>query len=118
MRPRPQARRGSFFLIACLIFFLCSSDKSQAALFENIAICAKAISLANSCVAYPPDQMSIHYNPAGLSTVHDGLYLSQGLMTGEFAISSRFKADPDFPGWLGGISGGNPGDIDYYDFTT
>ncbi len=116
MRSRPQARPGWLFLIACFIFSLGGSINCQAALFENMAICAKAISLANSCTAYPPDQMSIHYNPAGLSTVHDGLQLSQGLLTASFALKSRFDPDPDFPGWLGGIYSGEPGDSDYYDY--
>ena len=116
MQPRPRARSGWFFLIACFIFSVSVSDYCQAALFENLAICAKSISLANSCTAYPPDQMSIHYNPAGLSNVHDGLYLSQGLLTASFALKSRFDADPDFPGWLGGIYSGQPGDPDYYDY--
>lgn len=116
MRPRPQARLGWFFIIACFIFIFSGSNYSHAALFENLAICAKSISLANSCTAYPPDQMSIHYNPAGLSNVHDGLYLSQGLLTASFALKSRFDADPDFPGWLGGIHGGGEGDIEAYDY--
>jgi len=116
MRPRPQARTFSLFFIACFILFAWGSRNCQAALFENMALCAKSISLANSCTAYPPDQMAIHYNPAGLSNLHDGLQLSQGLLTAKFALKSRFKADPDFPGWLGGIHGGEPGESDYYDY--
>lgn len=116
MRPRPQARPGAFFVIACFMFILCGSGQSQAALFENLAVCAKGISLANACTAYPMDQMSIHYNPAGLSNIHDGLQLSQGFVTAQFAMRSRFEADPDFPGWLGGIHSGEPGDEFYYDF--
>ena len=89
MRSRQQARPGVYLLIACFILILCGSNQSQAALFENLAVCAKAISLANSCTAYPPGQMSIHYNPAGLSNIHDGLQLSQGLLTASFALKSR-----------------------------
>ncbi len=116
MRLRPQAKPVSLFILACFILILCFSGKSQAALFENLAVSAKAISLGNSCTAYPPGQMSVHYNPAGLSTIHDGLQLSQGLLTAQFALRSKFEADPDFPGWLGGIHGGEPGEDDYYDF--
>ncbi|MEW6079001.1 MAG: outer membrane protein transport protein [Thermodesulfobacteriota bacterium] len=116
MRPRPQAKRGWFFLIACFLLITFAHDICLATLFEDLAVCSKAISLANTCTAYPPDQLSIHYNPAGLSDLHDGLYLSQGLLTAEFAIKSKFKADPDFPGWLGGIHSGSPGDPNYYDY--
>lgn len=74
----------------------------HAALFENIAIDAKAVSLANSCTAYPPGIMSIHYNPAGLSCLHDGRQLNIGFTTAAFTLESSFRADPDFNGWLGG----------------
>ncbi len=105
MRPPKQARAGAIFLIACLVYIVCGSGKGEAAFFENIAICAKSISLANTCVAYPPDQMSIHFNPAGLSNVHNGLQLSQGFVTAAFDLKSKFTPDPDFKGWLDGVHG-------------
>ncbi len=101
----------SVFMASIIVMLLVDARFSHAAFFENLAICAKSISLANSCTAYPPDQMSIHYNPAGLSNVHDGKYLSQGFITAEFTLSSKFEANEDFPGWLGGVAG------DGYDFS-
>ncbi|MDY6905817.1 MAG: outer membrane protein transport protein [Thermodesulfobacteriota bacterium] len=102
MRLKTQTRTAPILFITAVVFLLCINENRlcHAAFFENIAVHAKAISLANSCVAYPPGHMAIHYNPAGLSNLHAGKQLSLGLLTADLSIESSFNADPDFDGWL------------------
>ncbi|MDY6822267.1 MAG: outer membrane protein transport protein [Thermodesulfobacteriota bacterium] len=101
MRLKTQTRTAPILFIAAVVFlFLAGETRLQAAFFENIAVHAKAISLANSCVAYPPGHMAIHYNPAGLSNLRAGKQISLGLMTGKLEINANMRADPEFDGWL------------------
>ncbi|ABW68228.1 OmpP1/FadL family transporter [Desulfosudis oleivorans] len=104
MRLFPQIKKAFVpAVLACAAVLAAGHSRTaQAAFFENIAVHAKAISLANSCTAYPPGIMAIHYNPAGLSSMHDGQQVSMGLVTAEFALESRFDQDPEFQDWLGG----------------
>lgn len=104
-------------MVIMIVALLVQARPGQAAFFENLAICAKSISLANSVTAYPPGQMSIHFNPAGLSNVRDGKQLSQGFLTAEFSLKSKFEADEDFPGWLGGVSSRDDDGNDVYNFS-
>lgn len=112
---RRFAGRRTYTGIACQIFIILSalaltSPPSFAILFEDMAICAKAMSLANAVTADPPGHMSLHYNPAGLSSMHDGTLISFGVMSGGIEMNSRFSADPDYPGLLGGVSADINGD--------
>lgn len=102
MRLKTQTRTAPILFTTAVVFLLLMGQTRlcHAAFFENLIVHAKAMSLANSCVAYPPGHMAIHYNPAGLSNLRDGRQLSLGLVTGEFALKSSFQADPDFNGWL------------------
>jgi long-subunit fatty acid transport protein len=68
----------------------------EASLFENMAVDPVAISLANSVTAYPPGTASIHYNPAGLSLMSDGNYISQGGILAVENMKNRFEKDPNF----------------------
>ncbi|MFZ5564461.1 MAG: OmpP1/FadL family transporter [Thermodesulfobacteriota bacterium] len=104
MRIPPQMKKAPILVIATCLMVLAAghTHRAQAAFFEDIAVHAKAISLANSCIAYPPGLMAIHYNPAGLSSLHDGQQLSMGLVTAEFSLKANFQQDPDFQDWLGG----------------
>ena len=104
MRLFPQIKKAFMpAVLACVAVLAAGhTQTARAAFFENIAVHAKAISLANACVAYPPGIMAIHYNPAGLSSMHDGQQVSMGLVTAEFALESRFDQDPEFRDWLGG----------------
>ena len=49
-----------------------------ASFIEQIAIDPKAVSLGNSVTSSPPDIMSIHYNPAGLSELREGKTIGFG----------------------------------------
>lgn len=73
--------------------------QGQAALMENIAIDTKAISQANNVTADPPGIASIHYNPAGLSLMGDGAYVSMGLIGARMMKSGKFENDPDHVGF-------------------
>ncbi len=42
---------------------------SYGALFEQLAVSTRASALGNAVTAYPPGLMSIHYNPAGLTSL-------------------------------------------------
>lgn len=61
------------------VFFL-YLPQAESAFNESMAIDTKAISLANNVTADPPGTGSIHYNPAGLSLMGDGAYISFGLI--------------------------------------
>jgi len=63
---------------------------------EQMIVHTKAISLGNSVTAYPPGLMSIHYNPAGLSHVREGIVFSQGFSLVHHKTSHRFTPDPNF----------------------
>ena len=63
---------------------------------EQMFVHTKAISLGNAVTAYPPGLMSIHYNPAGLSQVREGIVFSQGFSMVYHKTKHQFTPDPDF----------------------
>jgi len=63
---------------------------------EQMFVHTKAISLGNAVTAYPPGLMSIHYNPAGLSQVREGIVFSQGFSMVHHKTSHHFIPDPHF----------------------
>jgi len=63
---------------------------------ESIAIDPEAIAVANTVTASPPGTNSIHYNPAGLSLMGDGNYISMGAMPVLINKTSRFTTYPDY----------------------
>jgi long-subunit fatty acid transport protein len=76
------------FIIGCLIF-----QPVQASFMEQILVHTKAISLGNSVTANPPGHMAIHYNPAGLSKLDDGIIFSQGFALVRLERTYKFKPD-------------------------
>jgi long-subunit fatty acid transport protein len=74
---------------------------------EQIAVDARAISLANTCTADPPGLMSAHYNPAGLSLLGEGKTFSNGFILPIIKRTGRFYADPDWEGLMGNTWGPN-----------
>ncbi|KPA13779.1 protein FilD [Candidatus Magnetomorum sp. HK-1] len=80
---------GLFF-----VTFFC--DLSFATSIEQMMVHTKAISLGNAVTAYPPGLMSIHYNPAGLSNVREGVVFSQGFTLSHHKSSHKFTPDPNF----------------------
>ena len=85
------------FLFCFFIFgLLLHLPQAQAAFMEQIAIDPKAISLANSVTADPPGILSIHYNPAGLSLMGDGNYISLGAIPVILLKTDRFTKDPNY----------------------
>jgi long-subunit fatty acid transport protein len=71
----------------------------EGAFHEQIAVDTRAISLANNVTADPPGILSIHYNPAGLSLLGDGNYISLGAILPIISKTSRVSKDPNFEGF-------------------
>lgn len=87
-----------FCLMICigLTGTLFSPRPAEGAFMEGIAVDARAISLANNVTASPPGTASIYYNPAGLSLMGDGAYISLGLILPVMKIERTFEQDPNF----------------------
>jgi long-subunit fatty acid transport protein len=81
---------------------------AQATFHEQLAIDAKAISLANTVTADPPGLLSIHYNPAGLCKLPEGNTFSNGLTVPIIKKTSKFELDPEFEGFLGNDPADDP----------
>jgi long-subunit fatty acid transport protein len=88
-------------VLAVSVATLLSPVSAEASFHEQIAIDAKAIALANTVTASPPGIMSIHYNPAGLSLLGDGSFISMGLTLPIVKKTSKFTADSNFQGFDG-----------------
>lgn len=69
----------------------------MAAFHEQLIIDARALSLANSVTADPENIMSIHFNPAGLSSLSEDSSVSFGLGIIKLDVFSEFQSDPEFP---------------------
>jgi long-subunit fatty acid transport protein len=87
--------------ILLVLTVILAAPSAYATFHEQMAICARSISLANTCTADPPGLMSIHYNPAGLSKLNDGNTFSQGIGIPIILITTRVDADPDAPNFIG-----------------
>ncbi|MFO7839836.1 MAG: outer membrane protein transport protein [Desulfosalsimonadaceae bacterium] len=85
-------------LIAVLLLLLPGS--LHAAFNEQIAVDARAISLANTCTADPPGLMSVHYNPAGLTLLDEGKTFGNGVVAPFIERTGKLTEDPDFDGFL------------------
>jgi len=73
--------------------------KAEGAFHEQLAVDTRAISLANNVTADPPGIMSIHYNPAGLSLLGNGNYISLGAVLPIINKRSKFSKDPNYEGF-------------------
>ncbi len=78
-----------------------SASLSHAAFLEQMAICSKTISMANTCTADPPGIISVHCNPAGLSILPEGKMFTQGFTLPILNVKHNFKADEEFEGFFG-----------------
>lgn len=90
-------------LIVGMVVMWSRPNLVHAAFTEQIAVDPKAISLANSVTADPPGIAAIHYNPAGLSHMPEGKYVTLGLTLPFIKKTSYFDQDPNFEGFLGGF---------------
>jgi len=84
-------------IVSCILLL---PFRSHATFTEQIAITAKAISLANTVTAYPPGLMAVHYNPAGLSLLPEGKTFEQGFVLPWIRNTVKFRADEDFEGFM------------------
>ncbi len=83
-------------------------DISLAVFNEQLAVDARAVSLANTCTADPPGLMSVHYNPAGLSMLDEGKTFSNGFGLPIIKRTGRFKTADNFEGFMNGYWGPDP----------
>jgi long-subunit fatty acid transport protein len=97
---------GCFFISAAV--FCLSARPVYAVFSEQMAIDAKAVSLANTCTADPPGLMSAHYNPAGLALLDEGYTFSNGFGLPYIKRTGKFTPDPDFEGFMNGYWGNDP----------
>jgi long-subunit fatty acid transport protein len=86
----------SFVSMAIAVILFLRLPQAHAGFMESMAIDPKAVSLANTVTANPPGIASIHYNPAGLSLMEEGTYVSLGLLVVSLQKTSRFEENPDF----------------------
>jgi long-subunit fatty acid transport protein len=86
----------SFISIAIATVLCFHLPQAQAGFMEAMAIDPKAVSLANTVTANPPGIASIYYNPAGLSLMKEGTYVTLGLMPILLQKTSKFETDPNF----------------------
>jgi len=92
---------------------------SHAVFNEQLAVDARAVSLANTCTADPPGLMSVHYNPAGLSLLDEGKTFSNGFALPIIKRTGRFKTADDFEGFMNGYWGPDENKYpEYYDSAT
>lgn len=85
-----------------------AANPALAVFNEQIAVDARAISLANTCTADPPGLMSVHYNPAGLSLLPEGKTFSNGMGLPIIRRTGWFKTADDFDGFMNGTWGPDP----------
>jgi long-subunit fatty acid transport protein len=83
------------FLLMAAILIL-PVPQARGAFLESVAIDPKAISLANTVTANPTGITSIYYNPAGLSQMKDGTYISLGLMPIYIQNTFKYDMNPNF----------------------
>ncbi len=91
------SRLHTGFCIICIIaasLFL-QVPKAESELMENMAVDPVAMSLANSVTAYSPGVGSVWYNPAGLSNMADGTWISQGTILPIIQVKTSFANDPN-----------------------
>jgi long-subunit fatty acid transport protein len=74
-------------------------QQAEGSFNESEAIDTRAISLANNVTADPPGIMSVYYNPAGLSNMGDGTFITLGATLGIIKMKTSFDADPNFQGF-------------------
>jgi len=108
--------KHGWFLWVALMACFCIPKPVQAVFNEQLAVDARAISLANTCTADPPGLMSVHYNPAGLSLLDEGKTFSNGFALPIIKRTGSFKTADDFDGFMGGFWGPDPDKYpDYYE---
>jgi len=84
-------------VIAGLVFS--GPQQVEGAVMESMAIDAKGIGLANNVTADPPGILSIYYNPAGLSMMGDGNFVTMGAIPVFLTKKVHFDRDPKFEGF-------------------
>jgi long-subunit fatty acid transport protein len=100
---KEDLHRKFFILMGAALLWILAIP-AHATFIEQMAIDARAIALANTVTADPPGILAIHYNPAGLSLLPEGKYVTTGATLALLTITSNYDADPDFEGFFGGYN--------------
>ncbi len=103
-------RRPAHFLLSVAILggwsiglaFIFKPVILQASMHEQLIIDTRAMALGNAVTADPPDIMSIHYNPAGLSKIAEDSRVSISVSGISIKMESRFKTNAEWENFLPG----------------
>ncbi|MBF0449737.1 MAG: outer membrane protein transport protein [Candidatus Magnetomorum sp.] len=87
---------SSLTAISLCLFGNFFPQPAHASFMEQILVHTKAISLGNSVTADPPGHMAIHYNPAGLSKMDEGIVLGQGFAVVRLERTYKFEPDLEY----------------------
>jgi len=90
-----KTQKKIIIAFVCLLIFNLSS-LSYASYLQLMSNDAKAMSLADSVTANPPDYMSIHYNPAGLTNLRNGYGISQNFNISLLKKKISIRADNNY----------------------
>jgi len=96
MKIYSKSKVFSLIFLCGLFFVTVFFHTGHTTSIEQMFVHTKAISLGNAVTAYPPGLMSIHYNPAGLSNVREGIVFSQGFHIVHHKTTHNFSPDPSF----------------------
>ena len=83
-------------LILSIVLSFQMTSITNATFMEQILGNTKALSLANSVTANPPGHMAVHYNPAGLSKLDEGVTISQGFALAKIERTYKFFPDEEY----------------------
>jgi long-subunit fatty acid transport protein len=108
MRSRLQVKLAFVCAVIGAGVILLGPFPCRAAIIEQMAIGARAMSLANTMTAYPGAITCIHYNPAGLNHMPEGKILSHGNVFVYIDYKAKFEEDPEFEGFFGNWGPGHP----------
>jgi long-subunit fatty acid transport protein len=100
-------RLDNIFLILMIVILGLPSLVS-AALYEQLVTSPLAVSMGSAVAAYPPGALTIHYNPAGLSTIQGTRFDNAiGYVSGYRVVTYHQAIDPQtgkpwapFGGWF------------------
>lgn len=98
MRNVFRSHRWLSFVVVWFAACLYTSKPVFAALLEQVYTDMRSMALAGSVTGAPQGVMSIHHNPAGLSTIEAGTLINFGLVGTRIDTTSRFSLPEGYTG--------------------
>ncbi len=93
--------RTGILALGCFLWvLLVAASGAWAAVGEQLAICTRGISMGNAMTAEPPGVFSLHYNPAGLTSIR-GKEMEMGAMIPNFNISQSWEKPQSYVPFFG-----------------